>query len=413
MDQRTCIKFCVKNEIKCADAFQMLTVAYGEATLDRSNVYRWYKMFSEGREDVNDEERAGRPSTSTTDEKINQVEKMILANRRITVREVAEDLNISIGSCHSIFINDLGMRRVAVKFVPKLLNCDQKQHRMNIANEMLDSVRDNPNLLQRVITGDEAWVYGYDVETKAQSSQWKLPHEPRPKKARQVRSNVKVLLTVFFDCRGVVHHEFLPQGRTDYATLDKIKRASKEELKKILKNDFLKCFEDWKNRWHKCIISHGDYFEGDKIENSNNEFVLNFATKLGNLLQKLDLLKLAFGNENVNKPTTFKWFSRFKNGMESVKDEKRVGCPILHRNPEKVSQISNLIKENPRIGLQDIEEETGISKSLVGSIIKEDLPLKKTPSKFVPKMLTIQQKENRVEVAKKMLEMLEENPNWK
>lgn len=86
MDQRTCIKFCVKNEIKCVDAFQMLTVAYGEATLDRSNVYRWYKMFSEGREDVNDEERAGRPSTSTTDEKINEVEKMVLANRRITVR---------------------------------------------------------------------------------------------------------------------------------------------------------------------------------------------------------------------------------------------------------------------------------------------------------------------------------------
>ncbi|UYV62215.1 hypothetical protein LAZ67_1008243 [Cordylochernes scorpioides] len=214
MDQRTCIKFCVKNEIKCADAFRMLTVAYGEATLDRSNVYRWYKMFSEGREDVNDEERVGRPSTSTTDEKINEVEKMILANRRITVREVAEDLNISIGSCRSFFINDLGMRRVAAKFVPKLLNCDQKQHRMNIANEMLDSVRDDPNLLQRVITGDEAWVYGYDVETKAQSSQWKLQHEPRPKKARQVRSNVKVLLTVFFDCRGVVHHEFLPQGRT-------------------------------------------------------------------------------------------------------------------------------------------------------------------------------------------------------
>ena len=36
----------------------------------------------------------------------------------------------------------------------------------------------------------------------------------RPKKARQVRSNVKVLLIVFFDCNGVVHHEFLPQGRT-------------------------------------------------------------------------------------------------------------------------------------------------------------------------------------------------------
>ncbi|UYV71811.1 hypothetical protein LAZ67_9000522 [Cordylochernes scorpioides] len=42
-----------------------------------------------------------------------------------------------------------------------------------------------------------------------------------------------------------------------YATLDEIKTASKEELKKIFKNDFLKCFEDWKNRWYKCIISHG------------------------------------------------------------------------------------------------------------------------------------------------------------
>lgn len=192
----------------------MLTVAYGEATLDQSNVYRWYKMFSEGRENVNDEERVGRPSTSTTDENIDKVKKIVLANRRITVREVAEDLNISIGSCHSILTNDLGMSRVAAKFVPKLLNFDQKQHRVNIAQEMLDSVRDDPNVLQRVITGDESWVYGYDVETKAQSSQWKLPHEPRPKKARQVRSNVKVLLTVFFDCRGMVHHEFLPQGST-------------------------------------------------------------------------------------------------------------------------------------------------------------------------------------------------------
>ncbi|VEN45832.1 unnamed protein product [Callosobruchus maculatus] len=86
----------------------MLTVAYGKATLDQSNVYRWYKMFSEGREDVNDEERARRPSTSTTDENIDKVKKIVLANRRITVREVAEDLNISIGSCHSILTNDLG-----------------------------------------------------------------------------------------------------------------------------------------------------------------------------------------------------------------------------------------------------------------------------------------------------------------
>ena len=73
-----------ENKITCADTFRMLAVAYGEATLDRSNVYRWYKMFAEGREDVNDEDRAGRPSTSTTDENIEAVKKIVLINRRIS-----------------------------------------------------------------------------------------------------------------------------------------------------------------------------------------------------------------------------------------------------------------------------------------------------------------------------------------
>ena len=119
MVQRLCITFCVKNKMKCVDAFRILTVACGEATLDQSNVYRWYKMFPEGREDVNDKERAGSQSTSTTDKNIDEV-----INRWITVRKVAEDLNISIGSCDSIFINNLSMRWVATKFVPKLLNFD-------------------------------------------------------------------------------------------------------------------------------------------------------------------------------------------------------------------------------------------------------------------------------------------------
>ena len=56
-----------------------------------------------------------------------------------------------------------------------------------------------------------------------------------------------------------------PMKGRRYAEIE-IKVASKEELNKITKNDFLKCFEDWKKRWHKCIISDGDYFEGGKID---------------------------------------------------------------------------------------------------------------------------------------------------
>ena len=64
------------------------------------------------------------------------------------------------------------MRRVSAKFVPKLLTMAQKQLRLEIAQDMLDCVENDPKFLNTVITGDESWVYGYDSDTKTQSSQW-------------------------------------------------------------------------------------------------------------------------------------------------------------------------------------------------------------------------------------------------
>ena len=55
----------------------------------------------------------------------------------MTIREVAHDVGISIGSCHEICSNVLGMKRVAAKFFPKLLNLEQKQQRMEVAQESL------------------------------------------------------------------------------------------------------------------------------------------------------------------------------------------------------------------------------------------------------------------------------------
>jgi hypothetical protein len=48
--------------------------------------------------------------------------------------------------------------------------------------------------------------------------------------------------------------------------IEEIKTASLEELKIILKSAYQQCFEDWKKRLYKCIISEGDYFEGNNID---------------------------------------------------------------------------------------------------------------------------------------------------
>ena len=79
---------------------------------------------------------------------------------------------------------------------------------------MLDRVNSDPTFVERIITGDETCVHEFDMQTGQQSSEWRTKDESNPKKPRQSRSKVKVMLIVFFDIRGFVHHEFVPEGQT-------------------------------------------------------------------------------------------------------------------------------------------------------------------------------------------------------
>ena len=76
------------------------------------------------------------------------------------------------------------MHCVAAKFVPCVLTEDQKANHLNISQELLDHVSIDENFLKTIVTGDETWVYGYDIKTKAQSSQWVGQGLPRLKKAQ-------------------------------------------------------------------------------------------------------------------------------------------------------------------------------------------------------------------------------------
>lgn len=101
------------------------------------------------------------------------------------------------------------MKHVAARLVPKDLNFLQKLNRIRGAGDMLERVNSDPTFMKRIVTGDETWVYEFDMQTSQQASEWRLPTEPKPKNPRQTRSKVKVMLSVFFDYRGVVHSEFV------------------------------------------------------------------------------------------------------------------------------------------------------------------------------------------------------------
>jgi hypothetical protein len=111
------------------------------------------------------------------------------------------------------------MRRISVRFVPRLLSDDQKAHRVSVCRELKQQVIDDPNFISNIITGNKTCVDGYDPESKQQTSQWKSPNSPRPKKEHQVRSNVKSMLLVFSDIQGIVHKEFVSLAKRQWQVL--------------------------------------------------------------------------------------------------------------------------------------------------------------------------------------------------
>jgi len=112
LEQRTNIKFLVKlgksgNEIR-----EMLMQVYRDNVMKKTAVYKWVKHFSEGRDSVTDEERSGLQATSRTEENIANVCQIVHEYRRLTVRSIAEQVNIDRETVRKISTEDLAMRKV-------------------------------------------------------------------------------------------------------------------------------------------------------------------------------------------------------------------------------------------------------------------------------------------------------------
>ena len=89
---------------------------YVDNAMKKTAVYKWVKSFSEGRESFTDEERSGRPTTSRTEENIAKIRQTVRVNRRLTVRNIAEQVNIDRETDTKILTEDLDMRRCVQKW---------------------------------------------------------------------------------------------------------------------------------------------------------------------------------------------------------------------------------------------------------------------------------------------------------
>jgi len=120
-EQPVCMKFCFKLGKAFKETIQMLQQAYGEDCLSRTQCYEWYQRIKSHRTSIEDDPKSGRSSSSRGDDHIEKVRSVICENRRLTIREVSEEVGFCKSACHTILTEKLKMHRVAAKFEPCLL----------------------------------------------------------------------------------------------------------------------------------------------------------------------------------------------------------------------------------------------------------------------------------------------------
>lgn len=170
----------------------MVRKAYGETALSSAQVYWWHKASKKDKrvlKTYNDQD----PSSSETEKKVDALRSVVtVTDSSLSVWLLRKWKLKSI--IQEIVTQDLNMRKLCAKLVPKNLSLNQKLARLER----------EPVFFCLLITADESWVFHYDPETPKQRLEWPIPTSPCPKKARMSKSKVKSMIMFFFYSCGIV-----------------------------------------------------------------------------------------------------------------------------------------------------------------------------------------------------------------
>lgn len=147
------------------------------------------------------------------------------------------------------------------------------------------------------------------------------------------------------------------------------------------------------------------------MENSNREYQRYYIfvswknSKPARQIQQE--LQVAERSHAVSLASIYRWFEAFESGKNSVEDDSRSGRPQETSTPENIAKVDDLIGDDPHMTITAIEENLGISRGSIRNILHNELNVHKICKKWVPHVLTDENKKNRVEISKQLLEILD------
>ncbi|UYV79342.1 hypothetical protein LAZ67_17002214 [Cordylochernes scorpioides] len=236
----------------------MLNKAFPNDAPKRTTVFEWHSRFKAGRISIEVDPPQGRPKFQRTDENVQKITDLIKENPRTTLLELEQDTGISKTTIGRIVTEDLKLKKTPAKFIPRFLTNEQKLCRLATCEDMMEMTRTDPKWKEKIITGDETWVYGYDPETKPQSAEW-----------RDIAPNDFFL---FPKLKAVL------KGR-HFDTRDDIIEKSPLALKSIQKEAYKNCFDNWEIRWRCAIHNKDNSTESHNVNIKEVEFLKQLKHK--------------------------------------------------------------------------------------------------------------------------------------
>ena len=212
---------------------------YSDSAPSESTVKRWYADFKRSRTDTNDVERSDHPNSAVVPENTKKFHKLVLADRKLKLRGIAEELKISEGSVFIILDEHLPMRKLYSKWVPRLLKVDQKRQCIDDSEHCLQLFKRNKKkFLRKYVTTDETWTHYLTPESNQQLAEWTATGECCPKKPKMPTSAGKVLASKFWDVQGIFFIDYLEKEEPSIVNIIlhywKKKAANEEEKSALL-----------------------------------------------------------------------------------------------------------------------------------------------------------------------------------
>ena len=181
IEHRAVIKFFTRKGLNTTEISKELDNVYKNSAPSYCTVANWVAEFMNPECAFEDGPRMDRPSTITTQENIEAVERMVMRNRQVSVHRLAKELAI----IHEIMNNHMGMKKVCTRWILKLLTPIQRANRVDCCQELLQQSEVNlDNFFDSIVTDDECWIHHYDLLSQVEAKFWKRLDEQTPTRLR-------------------------------------------------------------------------------------------------------------------------------------------------------------------------------------------------------------------------------------